>query len=390
MPGRGWRTLLAAAVLCAAPAAAPLAQSLAQPLAVPAHAVPEAAFLLPVVGPDGRQLVEAGLAVWCSPGSRYQVAARRLVPDTGLFLHYGGSGPPPWPRLAVPPAVEPGAPVRVFVDSEVPLAELTVNVELPGPERVTGRGFAVAADSAGDSWAALIGIPSTFAEGTARLQVAGRSAGAAGPGALRLLLAQPLRIGRRAFAEEEIPLRADLSALRQSPDPRREEQSRELWRLLSSWRAEAHRHLGPLRLPLGAVRRTSGFGDRRTFRYQDGSVDFSIHNGIDFAAPEGTAVAAAGGGTVMMARARIVTGLSVVIEHLPGVYSLYYHLARILVREGQRVAPGAVVGTVGSTGLATGPHLHWEVRAGGVAIDPDAVAAAALVDTSPAPMIIVP
>lgn len=390
MAGRGWRTLLAAAAVCAAPAAAPLAQSLAQPLAVPALAVPEAAFLLPVAGPDGRQLVEAGLAVWCSPGSRYQVAARRLVPDTGLFLHYGGSGPPPWPRLAVPRAVEPGAPVRVFVDSEVPLAELTVHVELPGPERVTGRGFAVAADSAGDSWAALIGIPSTFSEGTARLQVAGRSAGAAGPGALRLLLAQPLRIGRRAFAEEEIPLRADLSALRQSPDPRREEQSRELWRLLSSWRAEAHRHLGPLRLPLGAVRRTSGFGDRRTFRYQDGSVDFSIHNGIDFAAPEGTAVAAAGGGTVMMARARIVTGLSVVIEHLPGVYSLYYHLARILVREGQRVAPGAVVGTVGSTGLATGPHLHWEVRAGGVAIDPDAVAAAALVDTSPAPMIIVP
>lgn len=390
MAGRGWRTLLAAAAVCAAPAAAPLAQSLAQPLAVPALAVPEAAFLLPVAGPDGRQLVEAGLAVWCSPGSRYQVAARRLVPDTGLFLHYGGSGPPPWPRLAVPRAVEPGAPVRVFVDSEVPLAELTVHVELPGPERVTGRGFAVAADSAGDSWAALIGIPSTFSEGTARLQVAGRSAGAAGPGALRLLLAQPLRIGRRAFAEEEIPLRADLSALRQSPDPRREEQSRELWRLLSSWRAEAHRHLGPLRLPLGAVRRTSGFGDRRTFRYQDGSVDFSIHNGIDFAVPEGTAVAAAGGGTVMMARARIVTGLSVVIEHLPGVYSLYYHLARILVREGQRVAPGAVVGTVGSTGLATGPHLHWEVRAGGVAIDPDAVAAAALVDTSPAPMIIVP
>lgn len=390
MAGRGWRTLLAAAAVCAAPAAAPLAQSLAQPLAVPALAVPEAAFLLPVAGPDGRQLVEAGLAVWCSPGSRYQVAARRLVPDTGLFLHYGGSGPPPWPRLAVPRAVEPGAPVRVFVDSEVPLAELTVHVELPGPERVTGRGFAVAADSAGDSWAALIGIPSTFSEGTARLQVAGRSAGAAGPGALRLLLAQPLRIGRRAFAEEKIPLRADLSALRQSPDPRREEQSRELWRLLSSWRAEAHRHLGPLRLPLGAVRRTSGFGDRRTFRYQDGSVDFSIHNGIDFAVPEGTAVAAAGGGTVMMARARIVTGLSVVIEHLPGVYSLYYHLARILVREGQRVAPGAVVGTVGSTGLATGPHLHWEVRAGGVAIDPDAVAAAALVDTSPAPMIIVP
>ena len=93
---------------------------------------------------------------------------------------------------------------------------------------------------------------------------------------------------------------------------------------------------------------------------------------------------------MVLARERIVTGLSVAIEHLPGVYSLYYHLARIVVREGQRVSAGAAVGTVGSTGLATGPHLHWEVRAAGVAIDPDAVAGAALVDTTGDQVIIVP
>ena len=350
----------------------------------------EAALLLPVVGPDGRQLVDSGLAAWCTPGSRYQVAGGRLLPDIGLFLHYGGPGPPPWPRLRVPRSVTPGAPVPVFVASAVPLAELTVSLELPGDEQISGRGFAVAADAADESWAALVGVPSAGAEGAGRLVVAGRSAGGAAPGALRLLLVQPLSIGPRAFAEEEIPLSAELSSLRRTPDPRRVEQSRELWRLLSTWRAEAHRHLGPLRLPLGAVRRTAGFGDRRTYRYADGGVDVSIHNGVDFAAPEGTAVAAAGGGTVMMARARIVTGLTVVIEHLPGVYSLYYHLARLLVEEGQRVEGGAVLGTVGSTGLATGPHLHWEVRAGGVAIDPDAAAAAALVDTSGDSMIIVP
>ena len=77
------------------------------------------------------------------------------------------------------------------------------------------------------------------------------------------------------------------------------------------------------------------------------------------------------------------------IEHLPGVYSLYYHLSRIMVREGQHVAAGAVLGTVGSTGLATGPHLHWELRAGGVAIDPDTAVDVPLVDTAGDRVIIV-
>ena len=386
MSGGRQRTVLATATICLTA----VAGLLAQPLSVPARAKLESAFLLPVSRPDGRPLVESGLAVWCSPGSRYHFSEQRLMPDTGLFLRYGGSGPPPWPELRVPRTVLPGAPLQVAVASAVPLADLTVTVELPGGDRVEGRGFAVDAGSPGDWWAALLGIPSTAAAGTGRLLVAGQSAADAPPRPLRLLLAQPLSIVAHSFAEEEIPLSAELSSLRRTPDPRRQEQSRELWRLLSSWRADAYRHLGPLRLPLGEVRRTAGFGDRRTYRYDDGGVDVSTHNGIDFAAPEGTAVAAAGSGTVMLARARIVTGLSVVIEHLPGVYSLYYHLARILVREGQRVDAGAVVGTVGSTGLATGPHLHWEVRAGGVAIDPDAVAAAALVDTSGDPVIMFP
>ena len=383
MPGRRWRALLAA--VAAGVAAAP--GLMGQPLSASAHTILESAFLLPVLDPAGRPLLENGLAVWCSPGSRYRFAAQRLVAERGLFLHYRGTEPPPWPRFTLPRAVTPGDPVRVAVASAVPLAGVSVAVELPGGERVEGRGFAVAADSPGD-WAALLGIPTTAATGAARLVVTGHAAGAE-PAAYRLLLMQPLTVGARTFAEEEIPLRAQLATLRRAPDPRRQEQSRELWRLLTSWRADAYRHLGPLQLPLDEIRRTAGFGDRRTYRYEDGKVDVSIHNGVDFGAPEGTAVVASGSGTVMMARARIVTGLSVVIEHLPGVYSLYYHLARILVREGQRVAGGVVLGTVGSTGLATGPHLHWELRAGGVAIDPDTVVDVPLVDTTGDRVIIV-
>ena len=60
-----------------------------------------------------------------------------------------------------------------------------------------------------------------------------------------------------------------------------------------------------------------------------------------------------------------------VIEHLPGVFSLYYHLQDIEVKEGQRLFQGQRIGTVGMTGLATGPHLHWELRVSGVAVEPD-------------------
>jgi len=72
-----------------------------------------------------------------------------------------------------------------------------------------------------------------------------------------------------------------------------------------------------------------------------------------------------------MAQSRIVTGNTVVVEHLPGVFSLYYHLDEIRVEEGVLVAGGQEIGTVGDTGLATGPHLHWEMRVGGVPVSPE-------------------
>jgi murein DD-endopeptidase MepM/ murein hydrolase activator NlpD len=73
-----------------------------------------------------------------------------------------------------------------------------------------------------------------------------------------------------------------------------------------------------------------------------------------------------------MAEDRIVTGLTVVIEHLPGVYTIYMHLSRMAVSVGDLVERSATIGLLGATGLATGPHLHWELRVLGVASDPEA------------------
>jgi hypothetical protein len=96
-----------------------------------------------------------------------------------------------------------------------------------------------------------------------------------------------------------------------------------------------------------------------------------FHAGDDIIAPIGTPVAAAAGGRVTYA-ARLAGGWGklVVVAHADGVRTMYAHLSSIAVRVGQRVGTGALLGAVGATGDATGPHLHFEVRLRGAAVDP--------------------
>jgi peptidoglycan hydrolase-like protein with peptidoglycan-binding domain len=96
-----------------------------------------------------------------------------------------------------------------------------------------------------------------------------------------------------------------------------------------------------------------------------------FHTGIDYPAGSGTLVTAAGRGRVVFAGwDNGGYGNTVVIEHPLGVRSLYAHLSRIGVNRGSSVSAGDTIGRVGSTGISTGPHLHFEVRQRGAAIDP--------------------
>ena len=111
-------------------------------------------------------------------------------------------------------------------------------------------------------------------------------------------------------------------------------------------------------------RDTSGFGDPR--RYGVGG-NVSYHLGADIAAPVGTPILATNDGIVRVAGFYPIKGGWVVLDHGQGVTSHYFHLA---VAEGDVVTRGDVIGAVGSTGLSTGPHLHWEVRVDGVPTNP--------------------
>ena len=112
---------------------------------------------------------------------------------------------------------------------------------------------------------------------------------------------------------------------------------------------------------------SSGYGDPRRY-FAEGEV--SHHLGTDLAAPTGTPVVATNDGVVVLAETLPVAGGAVVIDHGGGVSSRYYHLSLITTQVGARVQRGELIAEVGSTGLSTGPHLHWEMRVDGAPSNP--------------------
>jgi murein DD-endopeptidase MepM/ murein hydrolase activator NlpD len=111
----------------------------------------------------------------------------------------------------------------------------------------------------------------------------------------------------------------------------------------------------------------SMFGNRRSY---NGSAYDYFHTGLDFCGGVGTEIIAPAKGKVVFAGPLTVRGNATIIDHGWGIYSAYMHQSEILVKPGDMVKPGQVIGLVGGTGRVTGPHLHWEVWAGGVQVDP--------------------
>jgi murein DD-endopeptidase MepM/ murein hydrolase activator NlpD len=94
------------------------------------------------------------------------------------------------------------------------------------------------------------------------------------------------------------------------------------------------------------------------------------HSGVDVSAAEGDEVRAPNNGVVVLIDDQFYSGNSVVLDHGQGIYTMFFHLSKVLVRPGQKVKKGEVIALVGSTGRSTGAHLHWGARVQGAKVDP--------------------
>ncbi len=139
----------------------------------------------------------------------------------------------------------------------------------------------------------------------------------------------------------------------------------QLWgglRLERLWRAA-------FRIPLDGAGPAFGFGVRRVINGEPRAP----HTGADFAASAGSPVLAANAGIVALVADHFFAGHSVVLDHGLGLYTMYFHLRESLVQPGEWVDRGQTIARVGSSGRATGPHLHWGARLQGARIDPQAL-----------------
>lgn len=120
-------------------------------------------------------------------------------------------------------------------------------------------------------------------------------------------------------------------------------------------------------VPISYTRFSSPFGMRLHPVYGD----YRLHNGVDLSAPEGTHIYASRAGKVIVATYGASGGNYVMIDHMDGTYTtMYLHMTRYIVHVGQNVAAGELIGYCGSTGVSTGPHLHFSVFKNGVAVNP--------------------
>jgi murein DD-endopeptidase MepM/ murein hydrolase activator NlpD len=203
----------------------------------------------------------------------------------------------------------------------------------------------------------LIGVDLDDPEGPAMVAAEGFLDG------VRFLAEAELTISPRKFAVQELTLPKGMAEFDDATLVRIKVEAAELSRRFS--RVTPPRWRAPF-LPPVEEYRPANFGARRVI---NGDRRMP-HAAVDIRLPAGTPVRAIADGQVAFAGEQFFAGRSVVIDHGGGVFSVYYHLKEFSVAEGQEISRGDRVGSVGATGRATGPHLHFGVRVPGGRVDP--------------------
>ena len=201
------------------------------------------------------------------------------------------------------------------------------------------------------NWVALVGIPLDAKPGSYAVTASGRSLS--------------FTVQDKQYAVQRVTIKNKRKVDPTTLDLKRiRRESVIIKAALAAWHAKAG---VPLRfdLPvLGPV--SSPFGLRRVFNGEPRRP----HSGIDIAVPAGTPIHAPAPGRVAAVGNFFFDGTMVMIDHGQGLVTLYGHMKKVLVKKGQRLARGEVIGLVGQTGRATGPHLHWGVSLNNARVDP--------------------
>ena len=248
-------------------------------------------------------------------------------------------------------SVQPGEVVWMEARSPQPLKKL----EAAAFKRV----FPFYPDNTGLHWEGLIGIDLETSPGSYTVELLGMQ-----DDGTALKLTRTLTVKEKRFVTRHLKVEEKYVTPRPELLERIREESERLRRIFAS--------VTPERLWRGAFvapvpgSPSSSFGSRSVLNDQPRSP----HSGADFHAPTGTPVKAPNAGKVVLAAELYYSGNTVIIDHGFGLYSLFGHLSGFTAKEGEEVPRTKVIGYVGDTGRATGPHLHWAVRLSGTRVDP--------------------
>lgn len=239
----------------------------------------------------------------------------------------------------------------------VPGGVAFVRIDAPAddPPRATVNGAPTMVLRQRDHWLAVVGVPLSTVPGTLKLAVERRGAH---------LASIDIPINPKQYPVQRLRVAPGMVELAPADLARVNRERPLVDAALATFSETPPTTLG-LRQPVPGER-SSSYGMRRVFNDQPRSP----HTGMDIVAPAGTPVVAPVAGKVVLTGDYFFSGNMVILDHGQGLVTLYGHLSAIDVAPGDEVETGGVIGRVGSTGRATGPHLHWGVSLNRAMVDP--------------------
>ena len=234
------------------------------------------------------------------------------------------------------------------VQGGVAVIELGSGAQAP---KATYQGKPVLVVKEQDTWRAIVGIPLTVKPGTQSISAGGRDLN--------------FTVGHKKYPEQRITLKNQRQVNPNPADLKRIDN--ELAIQIKAYRTFSPNTPSNLLLDKPVTGPLSSkFGVRRFFNGEERNP----HAGLDFAVPAGTPIKTPAAGKVILIGNYFFNGNTVFVDHGQGFISMFCHMSKVDTQVGQQLARGDVVGRVGSTGRATGPHMHWNVSLNDARVDP--------------------